>query len=542
VLDDDPNRAQAQHEQLEVLKQALEAYSDLLVAEGVHQVVTGHADRAADAMDAAAGFGRPPSLDFARTPPSGYRLETSVVAVFPYREPGAAALPIELVDASLADFIASRVGEVERWVWTLSEGGGSTTVSLSDLGLSALETILVTEDFLAEAARSKAALPSAKVEGPAAHRIARQLAGALGPPALLSDVSQQPNVPDAEQQAVEASVRIELTARLEAVRVTLQSLVDAVVDGMTDAECLDWLRSVVPWGIVGAATGNSGSPLAELLFGGRAPKPGELGTLVAGARDSLKARLANVPDEPHKLSAARLALAIADIAARGGRLTVTARWSREAILLRSGLAIAAEPAGLESDWLATTASVRPQLARLEALQLEAQLLGNAVPLHSRCNKPDDLWRTDVVARNAQRRLEPDPDRPGASQLAKLDLQRLIVSFGSEDAWQADDVAVALIDQFSEAVPMAQRSTYAAFGFNAPAARPPQAILLAVPPRSDRALDQDVLFDILEQTRELLRARAALPEDVGRHPATPTMWFDGASPLRLRLDSGTQYWR
>ena len=88
-------------------------------------------------------------------------------------------------------------------------------------------------------------------------------------------------------------------------------------------------------------------------------------------------------------------------------------------------------------------------------------------------------------------------------------------------WQDENVAVALIDQFSEAVPMAERSTYAAFGFNAPAARPPQAILLAVPPRSDRRSTRRDLLDILEETRELLRARAARPEDVVQYPAPPT---------------------
>lgn len=542
VLDDDPDRGRTQREQLETLKAALEAYSDLLVAEGVHQVVTGHADLAADAMDAAAGLGRPPSLDFARTPSSGYRLGTSVLAVFPHREAGAQATPIELADASLAGFIRGRVGEADQWVWRLlSEDGEPVRVSLADLGLSPLDTILITEDFLVEAVRSKAALPLAKVEAPGAHRTAQQLARTLGSPALLADVSQQPNVPDAEQHASEASLRLELTTRLEAVRAELNRLVEAVADGMTDAECLGWLRRVVPWGIVGSAKGRGGSPLAELLFGGRAPDPDELGMLVTGARDSLTARLANAPDEPAKLSAASLALAIADLAA-GGRLTLTARWSRADLVLRSGLASDLRPAGLESDWLATTASVRPQLARLEALQLEARFLGNGVPFDAHCNSPDDLWRTDLVKRNAERRLEPDPDRPGGSQLARLDLQRLVVSFGSDDAWQADNVAVALIDQFSEAVPMAERSTYAAFGFNAPAARPPQAILLAVPPRPDRALGPDALFDVLEQTRELLRARAARPEDVGQYPATPTMWFDGASPLRLRLDNGTQYWR
>src|SRR5262249_46705791 len=108
VLSDEAAEHDKQLKQLRNLKSALEAYSDLLIAEGIHQVVTGHADLAADAMDAAAGFSRPPTFEFVRTPPSGYRLGTSVLAVFPHRIPGPRGLPLDLADASLASFLDSR--------------------------------------------------------------------------------------------------------------------------------------------------------------------------------------------------------------------------------------------------------------------------------------------------------------------------------------------------------------------------------------------------------------------------------------------------
>src|SRR4029453_3690067 len=107
------NQAQ-QLKKLGDLKRALENYCDLLVAEGVHQVVTGHADTAAEVMDAAAGFSRPPELQFPRTPPSGYRLATSVIAVFPHRAAVDEGTAIELVDASLAAFLADRFSDVSH--------------------------------------------------------------------------------------------------------------------------------------------------------------------------------------------------------------------------------------------------------------------------------------------------------------------------------------------------------------------------------------------------------------------------------------------
>jgi len=59
---------------------------------------------------------------------------------------------------------------------------------------------------------------------------------------------------------------------------------------------------------------------------------------------------------------------------------------------------------------------------------------------------------------------------------------------------------------------AQR-TGAAFGFDAPSARAPQAILLAVPPVSGQALDGATVAQIVVETRELAHARMARPIDL-----------------------------
>jgi hypothetical protein len=84
--------------------------------------------------------------------------------------------------------------------------------------------------------------------------------------------------------------------------------------------------------------------------------------------------------------------------------------------------------------------------------------------------------------------------------------------------------------------MPQRTTMTAFGFNAPAARAPQAILLAVPPRPRQRLDDELLWQIVAETRELAHARAARVEDLGDLQAlTPTMWLQSSGPTRVRLE-------
>ena len=71
----------------------------------------------------------------------------------------------------------------------------------------------------------------------------------------------------------------------------------------------------------------------------------------------------------------------------------------------------------------------------------------------------------------------------------------------------------MIDRFTEVVPGTGQTTGAAFGFDAPASRAPQAILLAVPPDEEVGLPPDVLIDIVAETRDLARARMARPIDL-----------------------------
>ena len=74
--------------------------------------------------------------------------------------------------------------------------------------------------------------------------------------------------------------------------------------------------------------------------------------------------------------------------------------------------------------------------------------------------------------------------------------------------------VACVDRFGEVIPDEEQSTGVAFGFDAPAARAPQAILLAVPPDLDAAAwTTQTLVAIVAETRALARARMARPADL-----------------------------
>jgi hypothetical protein len=97
-------------------------------------------------------------------------------------------------------------------------------------------------------------------------------------------------------------------------------------------------------------------------------------------------------------------------------------------------------------------------------------------------------------------------------------------------------AVGLLDSWGETVPDVDQSTTAAFGFDAPAARAPQAILLAVPPGEDETLIPSVLVDILSETRELARARMAVPDDLHAFSAAlPLMMLPASGATAVQLD-------
>jgi len=71
-----------------------------------------------------------------------------------------------------------------------------------------------------------------------------------------------------------------------------------------------------------------------------------------------------------------------------------------------------------------------------------------------------------------------------------------------------------VDEWSESIPATQETTGLGFHFDAPGARPPQSILLAVP--ADPAAENwtlDGLVDVVNEAMSLARLRAVRPQDL-----------------------------
>jgi len=141
----------------------------------------------------------------------------------------------------------------------------------------------------------------------------------------------------------------------------------------------------------------------------------------------------------------------------------------------------------DGDWLETVASVRPAVARLELAQLTA-----ANPWPIVLDGPASVW--------AHGDLEADAHR------------EIVVAFAPPRPDEADESrdAIVEIDSWAETVPARAHTTWAAFGYDAPRARPQQAILLVVPPDVDAPDVPSDLRGAVLQARRQARMRLALP--------------------------------
>jgi hypothetical protein len=508
------------------LRAAVDAYGDLLVAEAIHDIVEGRADAAAAAMDAAAGLARPPELDVLHTRHEGHSVaSTCVVVLADANSPQLtqdAVLNSELSPGSVADpAVASLLIEQfhptgDPWRWEVARASGETDeVALDDVGLKPVDALALPLADLERLVTGPEGGALTGGNGSERYRRAVALLGALGVGPADPDYVVDLEEPSTIDTATELRSRL---ARLRIVGAALRDRLLAAATDQAEDEAISALQAATRWGIAPMETFEAMAPVA----------------LAERAGKRLAARLKEAPiidvppvtddDTPVFVNAAdldanELASSIAQLASATGHLAVLARMKRDGLTGD----LQRDTGAVEGDWLPTVAAVREPMARLEAVQLIEEAHGEPA-LHPWTNRPDDVWQTaglDDDAEIASRRLVVAYATPG------LQLDEL-----------ADDtqVAVGLIDRWSETIPGTHHATAAAFGFNAPASRAPQAILLAAPPAIGQPLDTATVVDILVETRTLIRARMAGPGDL-THVAglLPTALLPAEGPSAVSLE-------
>jgi hypothetical protein len=496
-----------QTEAIAELRGALDTYGDLLVADAVHHLVEGRADVAGQVMDAAAGLSRPPELSLLRTARDGRAVSSSLALALAH-VPGAAlpaapqdrALisPAGTLDPSVAAAVAAQVGAAADWDFALGSGADQVTVTLADLNLVPADALALTRTDLERLAAESAGRSAAELAGGSGgerYEDAAALIGLIGRrPATRRTFSESratdpPGAPVDPELVTRYAATREIAAALAS---QLGAQVALLTDdglGVADEPTLRrLLAACVAWGIAPNLAGPVGD--SRLAATARAALP------------QLAARLAAAPDEA--TAAQQPPTAFLDAAT--ALISPTGQLGISAAIAASDLPAMQPAPDLDGDYLTVVAAVRPALARLEARQLAADR-----PFATWANRPADPWQTDAQDGRPLVALYADP---------ALDL-----------APAPALVAAVTLDEFDEVIPSADQRTGAAFGFDAPAARAQQAILLAVPPQTTAPLDQPTLAQILVETRELAHARMARPVDLDDE-----VW--GLAPTCLLPASGT----
>jgi hypothetical protein len=163
-------------------------------------------------------------------------------------------------------------------------------------------------------------------------------------------------------------------------------------------------------------------------------------------------------------------------------------------------------------WLDRMAMVRPGVDRLARVLQAAELLGAeaagpaGVAVAQLPHAPGQRWLALPFGEEG-----PAPAQAAVTvhTAAGLDPARPVVGL--------------VCDEWVETIPREVETTGLTFHYDAPGARPPQAVLLAVPPRlAMPAWDLDSLVDTVLEAAELARVRGVTPRDL--------RWTGGPLPM------------
>jgi len=547
--------------ELNALADSVDAVSDALLVESVHQVVRGNPLRAASTVESiAGGEAPPPELEVVQTPRTGVALTHRVVALFggtPVLPPGWGHPPQPFranAEPYLNAWAARLLGDlsmvrcvVDRLHPETGDVLESKEIRLNQLGLTPLDLIYAIEGGQAgqQAEIEQRILylmqrlpdgfppgsplridPGRKPEWPADQlsygeygellRAARKLligvrgidAGDLNPP----------------ERSVEFSVEVvELGKRADAAQQSLGRIgtdLHGLLAHGTTVE-LDLLRDsmirAAGFGVMGAvplsAAGNTPADRATLLT-----QAGSVQKEVLQRVDRLTALTTGfnvntaTAEEKRAQAMSRLRTAFGPAFVVLPRFTVPNAAELGQALADSDTAQADDPFA-STTWFQRTARVRGGVGRLNQALSYAEALGTGEQLKlSIAQLPyaaDDRW-VGLPLKDGQ-------TLPGG----KLSLA--VQSTAPVDVHQP--LAGVLVDEWAEVVPNATEITGIALQYDQPNAAPPQTILIATPPDLDAAWTVWSLQQVLLETLDLARIRGVdsdALDEVGHY--LPALYF------------------
>jgi len=505
---------------LRELDQWLDSAVDASTAESVHQLAAGNLPRAAAMLRSInTGDTRPPQLEGLETPRRGPVIENRVLALLEGTDSPWPAGPRARVAPELESWCAGLLGAPEhigcRVRVTTPEGAAhELTVSMADLGVSALDAVAESElgaatawkaraeEFVRRSGKAPAASTilavladpgRAAVSMEEAAETAATLHALLGRsrPLRPADLAAPGDEPEAVWDV--ASIESRAKALAQEMRIWLKKLDLAQRDAQTPVETLQQLalagRSF--GGAIASAAGSAASPDADIAMVVQS-------VLRVGQKTT---------EEANKILRA------------APRSENPAQSYREAVGAILGKAFplpcaftlpvnAAFPGALGRDdelledredselWLRQTGRVRPSTESLREARDLASLLGAP---------PEPL-------RVAQLPVNPG-ERWAALSRPERTTEGRVSFLLAGDAMAGQRFSGLFIDSWTERIPDPEQITGVAFHHDSPSARPPQTLLLAVTPEGQK-WSLELLCSTLLQTVELAQLRCVSPAELG----------------------------
>jgi hypothetical protein len=542
------------------LVQLVAALSDVLLAESVFQLTTGNTAGASASLEGMAQGLRPPDPEFIRAPVSG----TSIThrALYLLAEKGGKPLalsprwrttptPRSQAEPYLDAWVGSLLGDPAQILCkVLDSHGSSLTVSLENLALRPLDFLALARASSSGEAESEldrrvidaamlllkvSSLPGAQITyappglNPKASRSFQEMLelGAainamLGKARALAPSDLSTPAKGAGAGAVDVT---DATTRAKAALAGLQGIglaatITAVTAKLKTADDLRaGLRTAALYGLQGAYPPPAGTASPD-------PRK-ELDELLSLAQ-SVQTEIDNRLKDINRLSEA-MPLPITDVVMAGKVLKeVFDRsfiWLPRFKLLPDAAteldrALASPPSfGADSmkmaltTWFNGAALVRPALGLWHKLRLYTRALsgtGNAWAVAQLPFKSTDVWVGSKMT---------DP----AALRGKVSL--VIQRAGALPVAATDYLAGLYVDEWSEVIPGATRTTGVAFHYDNPGAEAPQAVLLAVPADKTRKWDIPEVVSTVLVAMDLAKIRAVTPLEIPHAPSfLPLLYY------------------
>ncbi len=506
---------------LKTLVMTTDAMSDLILAESVHALVQGDYERAT-AVYAASALGdvAPPEARSVLTPNTG-RAITHRIAILPQAQ----ASPWNGQDVSirsrteptLESWAASILGSPEYVRFRIAlEDGSIEVASLANLPVTALDAIyLVPPDG------------GSLTGSPLGTLILSEWCRTTGTSAGVSIIADVP----VEEEEITLGDFILLANRLRAVLSSARAAVSSdFVPGTTETNAGINLEELVRRidrlvnEFAGAASGievRSGAPFSALLRLSYFNLPQaipttfdeallaqQLASVITGAtkrRNEVVAKWSALRSNAATMTTEQVLRGVQDTVAlilgRDFPLMPRFNVSSTGAVFQDEAALSQTDPSPVAGWLLKIARVHPDIAVFRDLITAAEAL-----------RDQEIFRFSIAQ---QPHITGEPWIGTQRPLAVSDRISIAFTTNGTAASLQGEIGGLIVDQWIERIPTDHEMTGVAVHFDAPSSRPPQTLLLAMPPESD-GWSLDAAVAVVREAFAMARLRAVAPETLGEY--------------------------